>query len=331
MYDQINLTPIGAHASASVTGSACARAAQLNAPSNSGSLGIFTKFHVMPTGQGFQRIHDFLLQDQSAKLLPKERVCNCLKKRIDKNKDREVKYNEERKKAHWSNVQRCGAIWICPVCAKQVTEKRRNELQTGLKRWRDLGGQVYMMTLTFSHNRDQPLKLLLASLKKAMKCFNETTRVREIFKSIGLQYKINGFEVTYGQNGWHPHHHILLLSSKYLNISAFDAARKELALLWIKACVRAGLNAPTMKHGLDLADGSYADKYVAKWGLEHELTKGHIKKGKNGSLTPFDLLQLSIQDDLIFDDKLPSKLWQEFGIAIKKSQLLRFSKLPTWQ
>ena len=63
-------------------------------------LGIFTKTHVKPTPQGFQRVHDFLLQDQSAKLLPKERVCNCLKKRIDKTKNREVKYNEIRETAH---------------------------------------------------------------------------------------------------------------------------------------------------------------------------------------------------------------------------------------
>lgn len=55
-----------------------------------------------------------------------------------------------------------------------------------------------------------------------------------------------------------------------------------------------------MKHGLDLRDGKYASQYVSKWGLEHELTKGHIKKGKENSLTPFDLLQLSIDDDEVF-------------------------------
>ena len=43
-------------------------------------------------------------------------------KRIDKTKNREVKYNEIREKAHWANVQRCGGVWICPVCAKQITE-----------------------------------------------------------------------------------------------------------------------------------------------------------------------------------------------------------------
>ena len=65
---------------------------------NPSSLGIFTKSHVIRSPQGIQRLHDFLLQDQSAKLLPKERVCNCLKNRIDKYKPRDIKYSESRKK-----------------------------------------------------------------------------------------------------------------------------------------------------------------------------------------------------------------------------------------
>ena len=43
------------------------------------SLVYLRKSQVILTQQGLQRIHEFLLQDQSAKLLPKERVCNCLK------------------------------------------------------------------------------------------------------------------------------------------------------------------------------------------------------------------------------------------------------------
>lgn len=279
----------------------------------------------MQTQQGFQRIRDFILQDQSAKLLPKERVCNCLKRRIDKHKQREVKYNEERKKAHWSNVQRCGSIWTCPVCAKQISEKRRNELKIGLDRWRSQGGYAYLMTLTFSHTADQPLSFLLASQRKAIKRFYETTKVREIFKRIGLVNKIKALEITYGQNGWHPHNHVLLLSDKYLGISAFVEAEKELAELWIKACVKSGLNAPSMKYGLDLRDGSYAEKYVSKWGLEQELTKGSVKKGRQGSYSTFDLLQLSLDDVEIFG-KLPSKLYQEFAIATKGSRQLEWGR-----
>ena len=51
------------------------------------------------------------------------------KKRIDKTKPREVKYNESRKKAHYGNVQLCASIWACPVCAKRITENRREELK----------------------------------------------------------------------------------------------------------------------------------------------------------------------------------------------------------
>ncbi|WP_458127413.1 hypothetical protein, partial [Raoultella ornithinolytica] len=59
---------------------------------------------------------------------------------------------------------------------------------------------------------------------------------------------------------------------------------------WKKACEKAGLDQPSYEHGLDLRNGQKAASYVSKWGLEHEMTKGHIKKGKTDSKTPFDLL-----------------------------------------
>ena len=290
---------------------------------NSQPLGIFTKSQVIHSQQGFQRFHNFLLQDQSAKLLPRERVGNCLKKRIDKDKLREVKYNESRKKAHWANVQRCGSIWSCPVCAKQITEKRREELKKAVNTWQTShDGSIQLLTLTFSHSKSESLKSLLERQKKAYKIFLETTKVKVILKKMGVVHKVRSFEVTYGDNGWHPHFHILMFN-KYILVSA--DLRKNLSELWIKACVRAGLSAPSMKHGLDLRDGEYASEYVSKWGIEHELTKGHIKKGKHNSLTPFDLLQLSI-DDLDVFQKKPSKLFQEFAISVKGARQLVWSR-----
>ncbi|RIW97499.1 replication protein, partial [Acinetobacter baumannii] len=58
-----------------------------------------------------------------------------------------------------------------------------------------------------------------------------------------------------------------------------------------KACEKAGLDQPSYEHGLDLRNGQKAASYVSKWGVEHEMTKGHIKKGKTDSKTPFDLLR----------------------------------------
>lgn len=94
-------------------------------------------------------------------------MCNCLKKRIDKTKLRDIKYNEERKKAHYSNVQRCGSVWTCPVCAKQITEKRREELKTAIETWKNVHfGGVLMLTLTFSHSATESLRSLLERQKR---------------------------------------------------------------------------------------------------------------------------------------------------------------------
>lgn len=287
-------------------------------------LGIFTKSPVILANKGVQRIHEFLLQDQSAKLLPLERVCNCLKKRIDKQKQREVKYNESRKKAHWSNVQRCGSVWTCPVCAKQITEKRRDELKRGLETWKNVhSGGVLLLTLTFSHSANESLKSLLQRQKHAYKRFYENTRVVNLMKSIFVEHKIKGLEVTYGKNGWHPHHHVLLLT-KY-QVHGFEAYRDELTRIWIQCCVKSGLNAPSMEHGLDIRDGTYAEQYVSKWGLEHELTKGHVKKGRNGGYTPFDLLQYSMLDATM-NERTAASLWQEFAISTKGARQLVWSR-----
>jgi hypothetical protein len=313
-----------------------------------GSLGIFTKTHVTVTQQGVQRVHDFLLQDQSAKLLPKERVCNCLKKRIDKNKDRSVKYNESRKKAHWSNVQRCGSVWTCPVCAKQITEKRREELKNAIELWKSgvvnvffdfsehrkdfvgaiipsveyYRGDVLLLTLTFSHSIKEQLSSLLERQRKALKIFYETTKVQDIFKEMGVKYKIKSLETTYGKNGWHPHNHILLLTDKVSNYFDYIPVLSE---LWIKACTKAGLSAPSMTHGLDIRNGNYASEYIAKWGLDFELAKGHVKKGRNGGYTPFDLLQYSMLDGEM-NGRTAISLWQEFGIATKGKRQLEWGR-----
>lgn len=286
------------------------------------SLGIFTKTHVIRSQEGLERVHDFLLQDQSAKLLPKERVRNCLKKRIDKTKNRNVRYNEIREKAHWSNVQRCGSVWTCPVCAKQITEKRRDELKRGIETWKNEHmGDVLLMTLTFSHSIKEPLSTLLERQRAALKIFHETTKVQALLKQLGVQYKIKSLETTYGTNGWHPHNHFLLLVD---TLTDYSQIKNELAQHWIKSCKKAGLSAPSMTHGLDIRDGTYATKYVAKWGLSEEMTKGHLKKGRS-SCSPFDLLNYSTMDVTI-GDRTAADLWQEFAIATKGKRQLEWGR-----
>jgi len=62
--------------------------------------------------------------------------------------------------------------------------------------------------------------------------------------------------------------------------------------LWKSSCVASGLNIPN-SHGCTLKDGTYAAQYVSKWGIESEITKGHIKKSKE-NYSPNDLLRFEL-------------------------------------
>ena len=60
------------------------------------ALGIYTKSHSTIENQ---RLARFALQNQSAKLLPHERVKSCLRCRIDASISVSVKYNTKRRKS----------------------------------------------------------------------------------------------------------------------------------------------------------------------------------------------------------------------------------------
>lgn len=60
-------------------------------------------------------------------------------------------------------------------------------------------------------------------------------------------------------------------------------------------------------------------------GFDYELSKGHVKKGRNGGLTPFDLLQYSVVDAVVNERSVKS-LWQEFGIYSKGKRQLEWGR-----
>ena len=59
--------------------------------------------------------------------------------------------------------------------------------------------------------------------------------------------------------------------------------KTRLYLRWDAYCQKAGLGSPSFQHGIDLRDGSFASNYVAKWGLEDEMTKVTSRRAKQGN------------------------------------------------
>ena len=310
------------------------------------SLGIHGKLHVMPTGHGLQsseeilknsvnldyvtrRVARFALQEVSRSILRDmvqrngkatyvHQVRNCLRARISKKKGVTLFYNVEREQANFGNLQRCYSVWNCPICSMTITEGRRTELKQGLSNWTDAGGHAYLVTFTSSHHRGDDLDHLVNCQKKAFKKFWEKTITVKRLKRLGYKGRIVATEVPWGEkNGWHPHYHMIFFFDHEINAQGLQT---ELALQWQGACIKAGAKAPDLIHGVDVRNGTYAAKYVSKWGLEEEVTKGHLKKGLNGSLTPFDLLRGASTNNHY------KTLFKEFADVFKGKQQLVWSK-----
>lgn len=264
------------------------------------------------------RVKRFLLQDEACKLLPSERVNYCLRHRVSKENGVLVKYNEITKTASYSNLQTCGSVWNCPVCAAKISEKRRIELKKGISQHRKNGGHVYLLTLTNLHHFGDNLEQLMAGQKKALKYLWSDRKPKEHFLELGKVGHITANEVTHGKNGWHPHMHILMFFDSAIDIKELQTF---IAKYWQHCCRKAKLKEPSLEHGCDITDGNFADRYVAKWGIEEEMTKGHIKQGREGGNTPFDLLRLSESGC-----EESGKLFQTFAAAYKGKRQLSWSK-----
>ena len=312
---------------------------QAQQPGKSGPLGIYAKSICKTDGmepsRDFSpmaaRVQRFALQSVARQLLPESRTAKCLRWRAHK-QEVSVWKSHEHKTAHYSGLQTCASVWACPVCAAKIAERRRPEVLGAMSLHKAGGGNVHMLTLTCPHQRGDDLATLLDQLARALKRFSDDREVKAVYTEMGYDGQIRALEVTHGRrsprnNGWHPHYHLLLFTGSGVDLARFDAAQLRdwevrLYMVWARVCVAVGLGMPTEKHGLNLHKGDKASDYISKWGLEHELTYGHIKKGKTGNETPFDLLRAVLADKT---DKQAAALFREYAQVFKGKRQLFWS------
>ena len=245
-------------------------------------LGNTTDNSAIRTQQGFQAIKErFKLLDSARKILDGERTQHCFYNRVDKNDGVGVTFNKFRNKANYTNVMRCANAWGCPVCAAIISEHRKCEVKDAMDWWKKQGGSVLLLTLTVPHYSDTDIKQLKKDLKKGLwQVFKGVRASKDMFERWQIKHYISCFEITHGINGFHPHYHVLLFVPYSLGKQSLPGIKQDMYKVWKDCCLKAGLDEPSEKHGLDLQAGNEAGAYVAKWGLEHEMTKGHIKKAR---------------------------------------------------
>jgi hypothetical protein len=311
------MTPSYNRASSPASGNppACASA---GAQTSSASLGTYYEITVPPPSvEAIQwRLRRYHLQSIAREILPDFGVFYCLRSLIPRMEEVDVFRSGDR--ARYGNLQCCGSPWVCPVDAARIAEHRRQEIVAGNREWKNQNGVILHVAMTTPHRANQPLKELLEKFTHARQIMRNRKRWRTWKRDTGLVGTLRGLEVTWGPaNGWHVHTH----EGYYLDREVYPyEVQANLWLQWKAACKTAGLEEPSFNRGVRVQDGTFAAGYWAKWGIESEIAKSHIKRARNDNYGPFDML---LQVDQGKDDF--RRLFREYGKAFKGKRQLVWS------
>ena len=227
-----------------------------------------------------------------------------------------LKERDASRRASFDGVQRCGSVWHCPVCAKVISARRRDEMNTALSVVRAAGGWPVLMTLTARHGRRDALADLLDRMKRAWRRMKQR-RDWKAFRAAYSGLTITATEVTHGnRHGWHPHFHILVMVSGVdAEAEAVDAV-EALRPAWMSAMAAEGLDGNGA--AFDIRGAGAAGDYVAKWGAAEELSFGDAKEARKGNRTPLQLLDAATDGDAE-----ARRLWAVYAAAFKgRNQLV---------
>ena len=266
-----------------------------------------------------QRAYRYVLKSVANELLPRYRVYRCHCWRVPDSPLQVLKAKESCR-AYYVGLQVCASVWHCPICASKISERRRVELREAMDKAQTLGLSAYLLTLTVPHGLGDDINRMLDQMMQAWRSFTTHRAGKSALASIGRRGFVRALEVTHGKNGFHPHFHVLLFLE---NPPTPEEAQKILSPVWQAACERVGLPRPSEDHGCRVDNGSKAASYVAKgsWGLDAEMTKGHLKRSKSKEgRTPTDFLS-----DYLLGDEQAGKLFQVYAKAFHGRRQLYWS------
>ncbi len=228
------------------------------------------------------------------------------------------------KPAYVSGVRTCGRVWPCPLCASRISEGRRADIETVLTAHQATGGMAYMATVTIPHHRFDKLPELLKGVSTAWRYTKQGRGWIEARGNSGWLGDIRALEVTHGENGWHPHLHVLIFFKAGARASAVEAFSHWLFDAWQRAIERLTGKRCSQRafawEPVEVVTG--AAKYLAKWGPSLELTKANTKAAKSGGRTAFQLLRDYAEDG----DVEAGDLFAQFARAFRGVRQLTWSR-----
>lgn len=289
------------------------------------------------TGFASPEVGDFRLMRwkllaQAKKLLPEERITACMTRRQAGqggfSGPVEVYRHQEGKNSFYGKLCSCGSIWACPICANKISESRVKEVCDAMDKHILSGGTCLMLTYTFRHHLGEALEPMVRSFMAAVRGYKSGKGYQNAKKTMGYMGSIKSTEITYGENGFHPHCHEVIFT-KYLDDDSIREVEVMLFARWEKYVMRHGLGVINT-HGLRLQRTSTTE-YVAKHGTsgefrnngDRELVRGYDKKARGGR-NMWDLLRESIFGGA--RGKFFGELFRQYYYAFKGKKQLVWSR-----
>lgn len=258
----------------------------------------------------------FAHQNTARKLIPWHPIKKCMLWTIPGSQGVELHYLPEFQRGKIRRLMLCRSPWVCPCCSSIISERRRRDLHGLDQAARSQGLRVLMVTLTFRHKRYDSLAAILAAFLASLRKLTAQRAYKSLRSASGMVGWLRALEVTHSdRNGWHPHAHILCYVAGDMPTVDFAA---EFSRLWAAALRSVGLDCSAAR-GCRVDDTDQRiTRYLAKYGREPrwdeaaEVTKSHVKRGRYGSRTPFDLLRAAHSGDIE-----AGRLFAEFAEAFK--------------
>lgn len=283
----------------------------------------------------------YLLQAIARELMPDERVAWCMRRFLPHRETVEIVHSPTRQTAYYLGLMRCSRLWMCPVCARKITETKRRKLDDLIVRnvipiLKRNGKDVFMvpryhlsmLTFTIAHEWEESASQVLDRLARAYARFAAGRWYQGFKQTYFIVGTLRSLEMTHGEHGWHPHYHLLVFHDSHLTDRLQMNYAFSARLRWSDVVADVGGKTDIMR-GVDMLYGNahkYAvklagDREVRDWGLVAETTKAPVKHARNGNRSLTDLLIAYAHGDV-----LAGELWIEAVHALNRQKHLHPSK-----
>ena len=281
-------------------------------------------------------------------------LCSCGRDVHFMNDKKIVDIKESGTTRRLKGLKSCGNNSACPVCASKLSAIRGNQLKELMTAGKNNNRSYMMVVTTIPHSPGEALEITLNQVIDMSRYIFMSKEIVKFKKLSKCRFVHGGLEnmVSFknGRLDWHPHKNYLLdfdipvleviktlgfdnelelrmyvsrlmtkVGQRYLNkknidktlLSPFLQQEKNSKRIHIKAGVSASLE--------------FDDGYIAKWGLDAEMTSGIYKDGRfSESFHPFNLL------DFIHNENTETTKEQKYQCVKAFQEFVVTSKGKWW-